>query len=375
MSLQESQRYTNQYYTVPSFGNPGEQIYYNVTIIVAGGSGYISSSREWSESGSLYSGSLSTPSEFGPFSVLAGDTGVLITFVPYQVGSNFRATVCPFQAVPTTMPTQIPGKSLILFTLSTVSHLVSSTPNVLVFPFADKNIAVDMTAEGNALCAIGEAFALGDVRRFDSTPLWPLSTICPIDAFPAASITNSSGVPVWCTWPFLSCDAQSKSVVAFDQGSNGNKWNNWWQSASPIPTAFGSLPNLRRLSLSNAKLTGTIPASIFSSLNQLTYLNMASNQLTGTIPSSINVAFVPQQGAIQLDLSRNGLTGTIPATFVKLQYMYLRRNYIQLSLWGNCFLTSSITSLHDRLYGQGNCLAQSPGSNAYITPILSLSYF
>ena len=230
-----------------------------------------------------------------------------------------------------------------------------------------------MTAEGNALCAIGKAFALGDVRWPYSAPLWPLSTICPINAFPAASMANSSGMPVWCTWPFLSCDTRSKSVVAFDQGSNNNKWNNWWQSASPIPTAFGSLPNLQRLSLNSVKLTGTIPASIFSSLNQLTYLDMANNQLTGTIPPSINVAFIPQRGANQLDLSGNYLTGTIPSTFAKLQYMYLGSSRAQLTLWGNCFLTSPVSSLRKILYGsQGHCLTQpSPGSNYYITPVIS----
>ena len=210
------------------------------------------------------------------------------------------------------------------------------------------------------MCAIGKAFAVDDSH-------WPLSTHCPINTFPAASMTNSSGVPVWCTWPFLSCDAWSKSVVAFDQRSNG--YYGWIQS-STIPTAFGSLSNLQRLSLNGVNLVGTIPASIFSSLNQLTYLDMANNQLMGTIPTSINVALVPQRGTTQLDLSGNYLTGTVPSTFAKLQYIYLRDNKIQLSLWGNCFLTSPIPSLRNRLTSQGHCLAQpNSGSNYYITPI------
>ena len=362
MSLQQSQTFNYQYYTVPTFGHPGDQMYYNVTVILAGGFGEIGSSEGLSAR--LYQQSLDISSEFGPFSVLADDTGVFIRFYPYYVGSYFRATACPFQLTPTRMPTQIPahGKSLTSFTLSSASHLSSSASNVLIFTFVDKNLAVNITAEGNALCAIGKAFALGGA-------LWPLSAHCPINAFPVASMTNSSGVPVWCTWPFLTCDTRLKSVVAFDQGS---KWTNWWssgKSASPIPTAFGSLPNLQRLSLNSVKLTGTIPASIFSSLHQLTYLNMASNQLMGTIPSSINVAFVPQQGAIQLDLSGNYLTGTVPSTFAKLQYMYLRNNKVQFSLSGNCFLTSPIPSIIDGLYSrQGHCLTNtSPGSNYYIS--------
>ena len=224
-----------------------------------------------------------------------------------------------------------------------------------------------MTAESNALCEIGKAFNLGGDAH------WPLSTVCPIDAFPAASMTNSSGVPVWCTWPFLSCDTRSKSVVAFDQGRNGNSW---WIQSSTLPTAFGSLPNLQRLSLRSIGLVGTIPASIYSSLNQLTYLDMASNQLTGTIPSSINVAFVPQQGALQLDLSYNRLTGTVPSMFAKLQYMYLGNSKVQWSLSGNCFLTSPIPSIRNSINSQGRCSTpHSPGSNHYITPVILLPCF
>ena len=89
-------------------------MYYNVTLIMAGASGNIGSSGGYYESGSLSASNLNLPTEFGPFSVLAGDTGVLIRFYPYYAGSYFRATVCPFQAVPTAMPTQMlaPGKHL-----------------------------------------------------------------------------------------------------------------------------------------------------------------------------------------------------------------------------------------------------------------------
>ena len=226
-----------------------------------------------------------------------------------------------------------------------------------------KNVVANITAEGNALCAIGKAFNLGDTH-------WPLSTHCPTNAFPVASMTNSSGVPVWCTWPFLSCDARSKSVVAFD--GNGN---NWWMQSSTIPAAFGSLTNLQRFSLRSARLVGNIPALVFSSLNQLTFLDLFYNQLTGTIPSSINVAFVPQQGALQLDLSSNYLTGTIPSTFTKLQYMYLGSSKVQFSLTGNCFLTSPISSFRHSLY-QGHCVTpHSPGLNHYIMPVIMLSCY
>lgn len=168
-------------------------------------------------------------------------------------------------------------------------------------------------------------------------------------------------MPVWCTWPFLSCDPVSKAVVSFDSQYKGNYW--WIQSGSTLPTEFGSLPNLQRLSLNSAGLIGTIPSSVFSSLNQLTFLNMPYNLLTGTIPSNINVAFVPKKGANQLDLTGNYLTGSIPSSIEKLQYKYFTNNVVQWSLSGNCFLTSPTPSVRSRIGGQGHCRTpQSPGS-------------
>ena len=205
---------------------------------------------------------------------------------------------------------------------------------------------MNITAEGTAICAIG--------KSFNTASFWPLSTICPINAFPVTSLTNSSGIPIWCTWPFLTCNPRSKSVVSFDSQYKGNYW--WIQGGTTLPTAFGSLPNLQRLSLNNAKLTGTLPASIFSSLSQLTYLNLAGNSLEGTIPSTINVAFVPLQGKAQIDLSGNYLTGEVPSTFMKLQYMYLNNFKTQWSLSYNCFLTSSVPSVRSSFGNQGYCV-------------------
>ena len=172
-------------------------------------------------------------------------------------------------------------------------------------------------------------------------------------------------MPVWCSWQFISCDPQTHAVVAFDAGTSGS-YDSTLIHSSTLPTAFGSLPNLQRLSLNGIRLVGTIPASIFSSLNQLTFLDMASNKLTGTIPSSINVAFVPQQGALQLDFSSNYLTGTIPTTFANLQYMYLGRNKVQWSAVNNCWLVGVST---------GHCQPPTPGSNQDTTPFILLSCF
>ena len=172
--------------------------------------------------------------------------------------------------------------------------------------------------------------------------------------------TGSSGVPVWCSWLFISCDPQTNAVVTFDTTGSSNSWAH----VTTIPSEFGSLRSLQRLSLNSMGLSSTIPASIFTSLNQLTYLNLAQNSLTGVIPSSINVAFVPQKSVLQLDLSYNALTGPVPTAFTSLQYMYLGTNKMQWSTYYNCFLTSPIQSMRNVLKpSQGNCLSpHSPGS-------------
>ena len=155
-------------------------------------------------------------------------------------------------------------------------------------------------------------------------------------------------------------------MVAFDVG-NAADYDPTLFRSSTIPTAFGSLPNLQRLSLYNAKLTGSIPASVFSSFRQLTYLNMATNQLTGTIPFTINVAFVPQKGTIQLDLSSNYLTGYLPPSVANLQYMYLGWMHTQWKIESNCWIIGG--------GGGGHCRPPAPGSNKYTRPIILLNGF
>ena len=115
---------TWDYFSVPSFGNPGDLIYYNVTITIAGGQGYFGSSPgpygsgNWPylESQALYNFP-SNPMQFGPFS-LASNGGVFFSFYALNVGSTFRASVCPIQTVPTARPTPLPVPGKSSFTLS-----------------------------------------------------------------------------------------------------------------------------------------------------------------------------------------------------------------------------------------------------------------
>ena len=69
-----------------------------------------------------------------------------------------------------------------------------------------------------------------------------------------------------------------------------------------------SFADLRTLTISNNKLSGTIPAAL-GDLSELTTLHLTNNELSGTIPAALG----DLSKLIALDLSDNKLSGTIPA--------------------------------------------------------------
>ena len=105
MSL-SSQMNSWQYFTVPAFGTPGVETYYNVTIVASGGLMYFGSDS-FAESIELNSLDNWQGKAFGPFT-LVGKGGVNFEFYPSQWQASFSAMVCPLRAVPSTMPTPIP---------------------------------------------------------------------------------------------------------------------------------------------------------------------------------------------------------------------------------------------------------------------------
>nr|XP_043629218.1 receptor protein-tyrosine kinase CEPR1-like [Erigeron canadensis] len=118
-----------------------------------------------------------------------------------------------------------------------------------------------------------------------------------------------------------------------------------------IPESIGfRLPNLRVLSLTNNRLTGSIPESI-TELKKLHTLDLSHNRLTGVIPAILtssllelrvlvlsfnNLAgeipeFSDESRLIHLDLRSNLLSGTLPETTpFTLRYLSLSSN----GLWG-----------------------------------------
>lgn len=102
----------------------------------------------------------------------------------------------------------------------------------------------------------------------------------------------------------------------------------------PLPT-LGEIKELDRISLSNNKLTGTIPQDWYatsslhaillqnnmisgtlsgqiSNLHNLTFLLLGNNMLTGAIPTDISLL----GNLVELDLSGNNLSRNIPSTLI-----------------------------------------------------------
>ncbi|KAK1272283.1 putative LRR receptor-like serine/threonine-protein kinase [Acorus gramineus] len=102
-------------------------------------------------------------------------------------------------------------------------------------------------------------------------------------------------------------------------------------SGTSIPTSYGNMTKLLKLSLRNCSLQGQIPD--LSRIPELGYIDLSWNQLTGTIPEN-----KLSNNITTIDLSNNNLTGLIPANFSDLPLLQ------KLSLNNNS-LNGSVSSL------------------------------
>uniref|UniRef100_A0A1D1XDA3 non-specific serine/threonine protein kinase n=1 Tax=Anthurium amnicola TaxID=1678845 RepID=A0A1D1XDA3_9ARAE len=118
-------------------------------------------------------------------------------------------------------------------------------------------------------------------------------------------------------------------------------------SGSSIPSTYGKMKTLLKLSLRNCGLEGPVPD--LSEIPQLGYLDISWNKLSGPIPTnklSSNITTI--------DLSNNMLNGSIPSNFSGLpllQRLYLANNSlngsIPSSLWQNATLNGNRTLILD----------------------------
>lgn len=132
------------------------------------------------------------------------------------------------------------------------------------------------------------------------------------EAFTLYSWLHSSGAPPpaalssWnspsdadpCGWSYVTCSPQN-FVTEIDIQSV--------ELALPFPSNLSSLPFLRKLVMSDANLTGSLPPDI-GDWAELTTLNVSSNSLVGSIPPSIGRL----KNLQDLILNSNQLTGEIP---------------------------------------------------------------
>ncbi len=129
----------------------------------------------------------------------------------------------------------------------------------------------------------------------------------------------------WTTWTGVVLNASDSCVLELNL-SNRNLKNT-------IPaTLFGGnkLNKIKKIDLSNNKLTGTIPTG-FGTLLTLENLNLKDNDFTGTIPPSLSNLLLLKR----LDLSFNSLTGNFPrgltdiATLSALTFISIDSNFIE----------------------------------------------
>ncbi|KAF3636680.1 putative leucine-rich repeat receptor-like protein kinase IMK3 [Capsicum annuum] len=102
-----------------------------------------------------------------------------------------------------------------------------------------------------------------------------------------------------------------------------------------VPLSLGYLPNLRGVQLYNNRLSGTIPSSL-GLCPVLQTLELSNNMLSGVIPDSL----VNSTKLYRLNLSYNSLSGSIPASVTQsrsLVFIDLRYNNLSGSIpdsWG-----------------------------------------
>ncbi|XP_059668624.1 probable LRR receptor-like serine/threonine-protein kinase At1g06840, partial [Cornus florida] len=118
-------------------------------------------------------------------------------------------------------------------------------------------------------------------------------------------------------------------------------------SEAEIPSSYGKLSRLVKLSLRNCSLHGAVPD--LSSIANLSYIDLSQNQLTGSIPSN-----KLSNNMTTIDLSNNHLNGSIPESFSdlpSLQKLSLQNNLligsVPTNIWQNMSFSGTARLLLD----------------------------
>ncbi|CAH9071939.1 unnamed protein product [Cuscuta europaea] len=165
----------------------------------------------------------------------------------------------------------------------TSSHF-SSPPSLLLFILTLLSAATFWTPA--AAAPNHEATALYSWLHSSASPPPPLfSSWTPLDTNP-------------CKWDFITCTSQELVSEINIQSV---------KLELPFPANLSAFTHLEKLVISEANITGTIPAEI-GDCSKLTLIDLSSNSLVGPIPSTIGRLWNLQD----LILTSNLLTGKIP---------------------------------------------------------------
>ncbi|CAE6201540.1 unnamed protein product [Arabidopsis arenosa] len=135
-----------------------------------------------------------------------------------------------------------------------------------------------------------------------------------------------------------------------------------------IPSSYGSIPNLVKLSLRNCNLKGPIPD--LSKAPVLYYLDISSNKLTGEIPKNKFSANITT-----INLYNNQLNGSIPSNFSglpRLQRLQVQNNNLSGEIpviWDNRSFKAEeklILDLRNNMFSNVSSVLLNPPSNVTV---------
>ena len=271
------------------------------------------------------------------------ELGQLINLENLKLGNNqLRGTIPPelsqlinlktFSLAPNRLTGKIPPE---LGNFTTSAHIdiqTTSTGNLNNFegchPFPDRtgDPRPRRLVSGLDECIPGSNPCYGSV----AIPGWSTTTEspslvadCNVLVEAKDSLQGTQGTLNWDTgslitgWEGIGLNNNATQVITLEIPSR--------MLSGPIPTALGTLTNLRSLNLGDNQLTGTIPTALGSFTN-LRSLNLGDNQLTGPILTALGSLPRTLQS---LNLGGNQLTGSIPTaldSFTNLQSLSLYSN-------------------------------------------------
>ncbi|XP_039011550.1 probable LRR receptor-like serine/threonine-protein kinase At3g47570 isoform X2 [Hibiscus syriacus] len=171
-----------------------------------------------------------------------------------------------------------------------------------------------------------------------------------------------------CNWTGVICGGQPRRVTALNLSSMG--LNGTLPPIGTIQSALGSLTSLKKIDLSNNKLSGSIGSTIFN-LSSLQIIDLSFNRLEGNLPT---VIFNRLPDLKELYLSWNQLYGQIPGSLFNCRQLEV------LSLSSNNFIGNipinlgNLTTLSHLDLSSNNLEGHIPSSIGNCTSLKAINF-